>query len=139
MVQQSSLSRERPQWSCQFLMVDTSAVPWLCVLLTKHSSFPSLGATPRPLSSDLCESFVKVVDNYTYVICGDGCLQEGVSAEACSLGGHLGLGRLIVLYDDNSVRAPEHTACCMVVSVLRVPSFLFFCLVVSYWRNVRTL
>ncbi|CAN0406965.1 unnamed protein product, partial [Laminaria digitata] len=45
----------------------------------------------------------QVVDNFTYVICGDGCLQEGVSSEACSLGGHLGLGRLIVLYDDNEV------------------------------------
>ena len=45
-----------------------------------------------------------VVDHYTYVICGDGCLQEGVSGEASSFAGSLGLGKLIVLYDDNEVR-----------------------------------
>ena len=45
----------------------------------------------------------QIVDHYTYVILGDGCMMEGISGEACSLAGHLGLGKLIALYDDNHI------------------------------------
>ena len=55
------------------------------------------------LAAQFNEPGFDVVDHYTYGICSDGDLMEGISHEAASLAGHLGLGKLIFLYDDNEI------------------------------------
>lgn len=55
------------------------------------------------LAAEFNEPGFPVVDHNTYVFLGDGCLMEGISHEACSLAGTLGLSKLIVLYDDNGI------------------------------------
>ena len=60
-----------------------------------------------------------LVDHYTYVIMGDGCNQEGVASEAASLAGHLKLGKLIALYDDNNITIDGRTDVSFTEDVLK--------------------
>ena len=57
----------------------------------------------RMLAAEFNRDGMNIVDHRTWVFLGDGCLMEGVSQEACSLAGTLGLGKLVALYDDNSI------------------------------------
>ncbi|WED24209.1 transketolase [Vibrio sp. JC009] len=86
---------------------------------------PGIETTTGPLGQGICnavgmamaersmaEQFNKeghdIVDHYTYAFMGDGCLMEGVSHEACSLAGTLGLGKLIAFWDDNGISIDGH-------------------------------
>jgi transketolase len=57
----------------------------------------------RLLASEFNRPGHAIVDHHTYVFLGDGCMMEGISHEACSLAGTLGLGKLVCLYDDNGI------------------------------------
>ena len=57
----------------------------------------------RLLATEYNIDNLSLIDHYTYAFVGDGCLMEGISHEACSLAGTLGLGKLIVFYDDNGI------------------------------------
>ena len=60
-----------------------------------------------------------IVDHFTYVVMGDGCNQEGIASEACSLAGHLKLGKLIALYDDNRITIDGRTDVSFTEDVLK--------------------
>ena len=68
----------------------------------RASPTPSAWRSPRRISPQhFNRPTQQIVDHHTYVIAGDGDMEEGISAEAASLAGHLGLGKLIAFYDDN--------------------------------------
>jgi transketolase len=64
----------------------------------------------RVLAAEFNRDGFDVVNHHTYVFCGDGCLMEGISHEACSLAGTLGLGKLIAFYDDNGISIDSEKA-----------------------------
>jgi transketolase len=72
----------------------------------------------------------EIVNHYTYCVVGDGCLMEGISEEAISLAGHLKLGRLIVLFDDNQVSIDGPTS--LSVSDDQIERFR-----ASHWHTAR--
>ncbi|MFK8010635.1 MAG: transketolase [Marinicellaceae bacterium] len=67
------------------------------------SNAVGMALSEKLLAQEFNKEELNIVDHYTYVFLGDGCLMEGISHEACSLAGTLKLGKLIALYDDNNI------------------------------------
>jgi transketolase len=82
------------------------------------ASAVGLAMAERWLAARFNRPGLAIVDHHTYVIASDGDMMEGVSHEACALAGHLGLGKLVVLYDDNGISIDGPTSLAMTEDVL---------------------
>jgi transketolase len=82
------------------------------------SNAVGMAIAERRLAAEFNKPGHTVVDHHTFVICSDGDLQEGITAEASSLAGHLRLGKLIALYDDNQIQLDGPTALAFTEDVL---------------------
>ncbi|MDX2458100.1 MAG: transketolase [Gammaproteobacteria bacterium] len=67
-----------------------------------------MAISERALAATFNRDGYEIVDHHTYVFLGDGCLMEGISHEACSLAGTLGLGKLVAFWDDNGISIDGH-------------------------------
>ncbi len=83
------------------------------------SNAVGLAIAESHLAAKFNKKDISLVDHFTYVIMGDGCNQEGISSEACSLAGHLKLGKLIALYDDNHITIDGKTDVSFTEDVLK--------------------
>ncbi len=72
------------------------------------SNAVGMAIAERAMAAEFNRPGHEVVDHHTYVFLGDGCLMEGISHEACSLAGTLGLGKLIAFWDDNGISIDGH-------------------------------
>ncbi|ABM26115.1 transketolase [Shewanella sp. W3-18-1] len=72
------------------------------------SNAVGMAIAERTLAAQFNRDGHEIVDHYTYCFLGDGCLMEGISHEACSLAGTLGLGKLIAFWDDNGISIDGH-------------------------------